>query len=409
MYRKHADLLDGGAPVGEDARMERPLHASRTSAAPAAARLALGAMTGTSLDALDLALVEIRDRGLYSRAALLRHRTFDLGTLRPRLRAAAQGKPFTAGEYLRLALDFGQFHAASALELLRDHRAAAQSSGVIAVAGIHGQTIFHAPPLSWQIINPFPIAQALGCPVASDLRGADLAAGGQGAPITPLADWILFRGHRPRAIVNLGGFCNITWLPSSVDDPSKIRGRDVCSCNHILDHAARMALDREFDPDGGHAARGTAHPEAEVALLQALGRASAQNRSLGSGDEGLDWVNQWAPQLTSSDLLATAVGAIAKTIAAAIAAHPSQEVLLAGGGALNATLARRIGELAGQPVYNTQTAANIHVSARESVAMAVLAALSWDGIATTLPSVTRRGVSHCRDGLWCLPGAETQT
>jgi 1,6-anhydro-N-acetylmuramate kinase len=384
---------------------------SKFNAARPNRRVALGAMTGTSLDALDMALVEITESGLHSCATLLHHNTFDLGALRPRLRAASQGKPFSAGDFARLALDFGNFHAASALEMLKAHNSAASTTLAVDVAGIHGQTIFHAPPLSWQIINPFPIARALRCPVASDLRGADLAAGGQGAPITPLADWILFRGHRPRAIVNLGGFCNITWLPSSVDDAAKINGRDVCACNHILDHAAKLALDLDFDPEGSNAAKGSVHPLAETALTAALKNAAAQNRSLGSGDEGLDWVNQWAPQLTSCDLLATAVFAVAKSIAQSILTSnsPSHEVLLAGGGAMNATLCKRIEELVQRPVFNTDVASKIHISARESVAMAVLAVLAWDGLSITLPNVTKRATMQCRDGLWCLPAEETQS
>ncbi|MCE9620132.1 MAG: anhydro-N-acetylmuramic acid kinase [Planctomycetes bacterium] len=391
--------------------MERLSSSSTLEAAQSSPRVALGAMTGTSLDALDLALVEIKDRGLCSHASLLHHQTFDLGPLRPRLRAASLGKSFSAGDFLRLALDFGNFHAACATELLKNYNRSAGTTVSVKVAGLHGQTIFHAPPLSWQIINPYPVARALGCPVASDLRGADLAAGGQGAPITPLADWILFRGHRPRTIVNLGGFCNITWLPSSVDDPAKISGCDVCPCNHILDHAAKLALDIDFDPEGSNAAKGSVHPAAESALTQSLKKLTAQNRSLGSGDEGFEWVNQWASQLTSCDLLATAVNALARAIATSItsSATPSQEVLLAGGGALNATLAQKIAEFVNQPVYNTQVAAAIHVSARESVAMAVLAALAWDGYPTTLSSVTHRGASNCRDGLWCLPRDETQS
>ena len=365
-------------------------------------------MTGTSLDALDMALVEITERGLHSCATLLRHQTFDLGALRPRLRAASQGKAFSAGDFARLALDFGNFHAASALAMLKAHNNGGQTNLAVDVAGIHGQTIFHAPPLSWQIINPFPIARALRCPVGSDLRGADLAAGGQGAPITPLADWILFRGHRPRAIVNLGGFCNITWLPSSVDDAAKINGRDVCACNHILDHAAKLALDLDFDPEGSNAAKGSVHPLAEAALTHALKNAAAQNRSLGSGDEGLDWVNQWAPQLTSCDLLATAVFAVAKSISQAIlnSESPSHEVLLAGGGAMNATLCKRIEELVQRPVFNTDVASKVHISARESVAMAVLATMAWDGFAITLTTVTKRAPMHNRDGLWCLPAPD---
>ena len=109
----------------------------------------------------------------------------------------------------------------------------------------HGQTVFHAPPASWQLLNAAPIARAVRAPVVFDLRQADLAAGGQGAPITPLADWIMLRAHGPaaagRAIVNLGGFCNVTILPSGAG-PEGVRGMDVCPCNHLLDGVARRRV-----------------------------------------------------------------------------------------------------------------------------------------------------------------------
>ncbi len=104
----------------------------------------------------------------------------------------------------------------------------------------HGQTVYHAPPLSWQLCAPGPIAHALQVPVLCDLRSADIAAGGQGAPITPIADHILFRHAREaRAVVNLGGFCNITTLPAG-DDATRVRGGDVCACNQVAGrHRAR--------------------------------------------------------------------------------------------------------------------------------------------------------------------------
>src|SRR5690349_11659226 len=138
-------------------------------------RRVVGCMTGTSIDALDASLVEIDGHGLAMRAKPVRNLTRDLGDLAPRLRALAEQQPMTAGQIAAIARDFALLHASAILELL-----AGEKADLICV---HGQTVFHQPPLSWQLMQPAPIAQAVGCPVVYDLRQADLAAGGQGAPI----------------------------------------------------------------------------------------------------------------------------------------------------------------------------------------------------------------------------------
>ena len=171
-------------------------------------RHVVGVMTGTSIDGMDVALVRVTGRGLDMRAELVRHISAPLGDLQPRLRAAADQQPMTAGEFAQLVWDFGVLHANVIERLLQAEK---RKPDLIC---IHGQTVFHQPPISWQLVNPAPIAARFDCPVVSDLRQADLAHGGQGAPITPIADWILFRDStRTRAIVNLGGFCNVTIVP----------------------------------------------------------------------------------------------------------------------------------------------------------------------------------------------------
>ncbi|MGH7290698.1 MAG: anhydro-N-acetylmuramic acid kinase, partial [Myxococcota bacterium] len=175
-------------------------------------RNVIGVMTGTSIDGIDIALTRIEGRGLDMRATLAWHVSQGLGELGPQLRQAADQQPMTAGQFARLAWDFGLLHA-DAIDASRKKHTSSPPDLIVA----HGQTVFHQPPISWQILNPAPIAARFDCPVISDLRQADLAAGGQGAPITPLADWVLFRHEKHRrAIVNLGGFCNVTVLPSSV-------------------------------------------------------------------------------------------------------------------------------------------------------------------------------------------------
>src|SRR6185503_11214172 len=116
---------------------------------------------------------------------------------------------------------------------------------------------------------------------------ADLAAGGQGAPITPLADFILFRSERERrAILNLGGFANYTVLPASNGGPAEryvaqIIGGDVCACNQLLDTVARELFSRPFDEAGGRAATGVVRPALFDGLQSILNAQASAGRSLG--------------------------------------------------------------------------------------------------------------------------------
>src|SRR5205814_430604 len=129
--------------------------------------------------------------------------------------------------------------------------------------------------------QPAPIVRAIGCPVVYDLRAADIAAGGQGAPITPVADWVLFQDARlGLAIANLGGFCNLTIIPRDGDEPSDIRAMDVCSCNQLLDTIARMLMRVPFDEDGKRAAEGHVNDEALLDLDGVLAAQAGAGRSL---------------------------------------------------------------------------------------------------------------------------------
>ncbi len=356
-------------------------------------RLVVGAMTGTSIDGLDLALARITGSGLSLRPELLRHRSYSLENLTKPLRNAANGAPFTAGECAKLATEFGRIHARSIGDLLEG-----EQPDLIAV---HGQTIFHAPPHSWQLINPAPIAHHFDCPVGYDFRSADIAAGGQGAPITPLADWILFRHPSlSRAVLNLGGFANATILPAQketestknpgkilIDSIREIRGFDICPCNQILDAVARTALGCPFDRDGAAATAGTPDPEAENDLMSRLSRRFAREKSYGTGDEELSWVHTWAARLTPSDLAATATRSLATFITRTISEYPIDEIILAGGGALHKKLVLDLSSSTNSRITTTKTH-GIPVLGREALAMAILGALSADRIPITLPQIT---------------------
>lgn len=367
-------------------------------AAPAEARgderLVAGCMSGTSLDGIDAALVAIRGHGLAMSARYVRGTSVDLGEAGPVLRRLAEQQPVTAGQIARAAQAFAQRHL-EALQALAEPR--------LDLVSIHGQTVLHAPPVSWQLLPPTPIAHALQVPVVYDLRAADLAAGGEGAPITPLADLVLFgRGGGARAVVNLGGFCNITLLPGS-RDPAQVGGGDVCACNQLLDRLARVLWDEPYDRNGVHAADGAVDRRAFTALTALLSVQAKGGRSLGTGDELAAWIARWRERVPPADLARTACAGIAQTIV-----HRCREVphlVLAGGGCRNRALVAELRSRAGGTVRTTDDL-GIPAQMREAVGMAVLGALCQDRVAITLPQITHAGEATIA-GCWALPTRPT--
>jgi 1,6-anhydro-N-acetylmuramate kinase len=381
-------------------------------------RSVVGCMTGTSLDGLDAALLRIDGVGLDLSARLTRARSTSLGPVAAPVRRLASGEPCTAAEIARATARLSDLH----VELIRK-LCGRRRPDLIAV---HGQTVYHAPPLSWQLINPTLIAHKLRSPVVCDLRAADLAAGGQGAPITPLADYILFRDARERrAIVNLGGFCNVTFLPASAApmpasacasgsggsagaaaaarsrEVRRIRGGDVCVCNQLLDAIARRCFAAPFDRGGHHASSGSAHGRARADLQRRLKRQAAAGRSLGTGDELFAWIDRHVKSIGGPDLARTACEAIAETIAGQM--PRVDRIILAGGGARSAALVDALRRRARVPLSFSDEL-GVPIVLREACGIAVLGALCADGVPITLPAVT-----GCRPaplaGVWVRPAA----
>jgi 1,6-anhydro-N-acetylmuramate kinase len=358
-------------------------------------RLVFGFMTGTSLDGLDAAAVRLNGQGHALRlldipAAMSLDFPEDLVES---LRALCDGEALDAHRIADAARALGELHACAARELIT-------SVGRPDFACAHGQTVIHRPPDSWQLLNPWPLAREAGCPVVYDLRGADLSAGGEGAPITPIADWVLFRAaDESRAIVNLGGFCNVTHLPAHADHEA-VRGMDVCACNHVLNAAARIALDQPFDLDGAAALRGTAVPTAVEALTARLVEQGRAGRSLGSGDELRDELRTLRGGHSPEDFLSSVVSAVARAIANAVASLSPGRVLLAGGSARNAALVRALQERLGPVPVAPTDSLGVPVAHRESVAFAVLGALCADRIAITIPTITGAAAPAPISGAW---------
>lgn len=357
-------------------------------------------MTGTSIDALDVAVVGVIGTGMAMRGELAAIHSEPLGDLAPLLRRIASAEKLTATEMAEAAWALGELHA--------DAITTALGGRYPDLICVHGQTVMHTPTpprgRTWQLLQPTPIAARLNCPVVHDLRAMDVAMGGQGAPITPIADWILCRSmNRTRAIVNLGGFANATILPVGLG-PDAVRGFDICACNQLLDAIARARLASPFDRDGAAASAGTVQAEMLDALTELLEKQARAGRSLGSGDELAACV-EFASHVSPPDLARTAceaVGGVIGRVIAQLPSHRPEEVYLAGGGAFNAVLSDSIARAVGVPCLPLD-AIGVPVQAREAMCFAVLGALCQDRVPITLPAVTGVPSPAPVSGAWCFP------
>jgi anhydro-N-acetylmuramic acid kinase len=357
-------------------------------------RLVIGLLSGTSADGTDAALCAIEGvddttrctvRGFVSTpfARPLRERIFRLAEA-------------NATELCDLDVLLGEAFADAAVAVAA---AAGVPLGDVDLIGSHGQTAVHHPRsagrvgATLQIGEAAVIAERTGCPVVSDFRVRDVAAGGEGAPLVPLADHLLFRAPgRRRAMQNIGGIANVTLVGDQLTD---LVAFDNAPGNMPLDTVARAASDgvEAFDRDGIRAARG----KIDGALLTELHRhpflAQLPPKSTGREDFGREFVY---PLLTrfgdrKDDLLATltrfSAEAIARSYREALPALPD-EVYISGGGALNPTLMRHLVELLAPIPVQSLAALGVDPEAKEAIAFAVLANQTLFGAAGNVPAVT---------------------
>jgi anhydro-N-acetylmuramic acid kinase len=353
-------------------------------------------MSGTSMDGVDAAVCRVEGSGPGVRLELLGflQRGYPRG-LRARLRALAEGGT-TAREVCRLHLEVGEAFADAAAAALRAAKARAE------FAGSHGQTVWHEPgrggrrTATLQIGEASVIAERLRCPVVSDFRTRDCAAGGQGAPLVPYADWALFRvPGRVRALQNLGGIGNVTVV---TEDPDGVFAFDTGPANLPLDEAVRAATGgrESLDRDGRRAARG----RVDGALLESLLRhpflRRRPPRSTGREEFGAGFVaavRRRRPRMGTDDLLATLTRFSAEATADAwrrfvLPRARPDEALLSGGGARNPVLVRHLREaLAPIPVGFTDDA-GLPGPAREAASFALLASETLAGVPCNIPAAT---------------------
>lgn len=352
-------------------------------------------MSGTSADGVDVAIARITGRGVEMKSELLRlhHRPYDQELRRVIFAmrssgSAALAELASAGRRISLA------YAAAVNEALIAAHLSAQDVSAVAA---HGQTLYHAPPDTIQWLDPALLAAEVGCAVVSDFRRADCAAGGQGAPLVPFADYVLFRHATiPRAVVNIGGIANVTCLiPGAGLD--RVLAFDTGPGNCISDFLMRQhdPAGPGVDVDGQLAGEGNPNP----AWMQAF---AAHPYFKTSGPKSTDGPNMIAIFLEAKkglgaepslpDQLATACAITARLIVDSLRVFDEPfagEMIVSGGGTKNRTIMKYLREYLGPqvPIQLTDRY-GVPGAAKEALAFAMLGAATLDGIPANVPSVT---------------------
>ncbi|HSQ29752.1 MAG TPA: anhydro-N-acetylmuramic acid kinase [Gemmatimonadaceae bacterium] len=359
----------------------------------------VGLMSGTSLDGISAAVVRFvpdasgATAGLEPQLLAFLTKPYSKGQRERLLRALEGG---TADEYCRLSFDLGGWLADTAVAALAE--AGIPRADVRAI-GSHGQTIWHAPPHStWQLGEAAVIAERLGVDVVSDLRVRDVAAGGQGAPLVPIADAMLFSGSDWRALQNIGGIGNVTVLPpgGQIDG---VRAFDTGPGVAVINGVVRALIPNlEYDVDGRHAAAGAVidaivaelldHPYFRAEPPKSTGRELFDRAYV---ERLIARCREVKPAASTDDIVATATALTARSIADAyrrFMPEPVAEVLVSGGGANNPTLVAMIAAALDPLPVRRFDAVYFDGEAKEAVAFALLAHLHVSGEPGNVPRAT---------------------
>lgn len=362
----------------------------------------IGLMSGTSVDGVDAALVDITGQRENIQVTLLAGETYPYPEqLQADILAVCGGKGLTMAEFCEIDDAIAQYFAQCAQRLQ-------QTSNITAeLIGSHGQTVFHRPPqdslgYSVQLGRGAMIAHLTQQPTVSNFRAADIAQGGQGAPLVPKVDaCLLAHPQFSRCVQNIGGISNVTYLPprNQPDWETNVCGWDNGPGNSLLDLAVQRLTNREqrYDEDGQWASQGTPHQELVQQWLQEPFFQQPPPKSTGRelfGKAYLDraWDHAQQYRLSSADFLATltelTVCAIQQDYQRFLPSLP-EAILLCGGGSRNHYLRQRLQHYFPQVTIQSTDEVGLDSNFKEAIAFAVLAYWRyWDQFPGNLPQVT---------------------
>ncbi len=373
-----------------------------------------GIMSGTSADGVDVALCKISPASSRSgtpRIKLLHHAGFSYPkNVREAVLAAMNAKSISVADLSRLNWRLGEIYAEAV------SKTQAKSGTKVELVGCHGQTLYHqgvatrylGVPVrcTWQSGESSVIAERLRIPVVSDFRPADMAAGGQGAPLVPMLDYVMFSSPKTnRVLQNLGGIGNLTAIPAGASAESLL-AFDTGPANMVIDGCMMRLFNKPFDRAGATALRGRVVDAVVQHTLREPYFSFPPPKSCGREEFGEAFVSRFIKQChkaraTDADIVATATALTAKSIADAYrgfaaphllrhALKATTEFVVAGGGAKNVALMAILRkELAPQGVkVRLMEELGIPSQAKEAVAFALLAWLTWFAFPGNIPSAT---------------------
>ena len=346
----------------------------------------LGLMSGTSMDGVDASLARI----------ILTERRFEFEVLDSNTfpfdpdtkQAIAKGLTGDSEQLASLHFRLGETYAQVATNFL--------AGRPVDLVGCHGQTVAHRDgAFTLQLGSVAPLALALGAPVIAGFREADLAAGGNGAPLMPWLDWQIWRSREGGlATLNLGGVANITAIPPG-GDREQVIGFDTGPGMGLIDEAARLLFDMPMDLDGQYSSNGVVQPELLAELLAHPFIRRKPPKSTGRDEFGQALVAAVMErhQLAPADLLRTLVALTAKSVAFAIREfvkfHKSLNMLITSGGGIHhpILMSDLRAELPGWQIADTRET-GIDPDHKEALLMAALAVAHVQRLAGNLPGVT---------------------
>lgn len=364
-------------------------------------RLVVGLMSGTSMDGVDAALVKIKGRGLETKIELIE---FICLPYQPSLLQGLEEAILKGSTRQISELNFlvGTAFAEAALEVIIE---AGLQATDIDLIGSHGQTVFHNPPSSkngipstLQIGELDVIAERTGITTVGDFRTRDVAAGGEGAPLVPYVDYILF--HKPRSVriaQNIGGIANATVVTESISD---VIAFDTGPGNMLMDKVVSLATDgkERYDLDGKLSSQGSVNKELLVELLSHPFFLQPPPKSTGAGVFGKGRAQEIyalakEKAISPSDLMRTLMELTVESIALSyerfiLPKWRIDEVILSGGGARNPVLVERMKKRVNHVKLSKSDDYGIPVDTKEALAIAILANELISGNFTNLPSVT---------------------
>lgn len=371
------------------------------------AMIVAGIMSGTSADGIDVAVVRIAPGKRRPGLTLLAHEGFPYPAgLRRAVLAAMNAASTSTAELARLNWRLGMAYAEAVGATLKKHKVK------IDLIGCHGQTLYHQPrPIgyagrrfacTWQAGEVQVIAASLGIPVVSNFRPADMVAGGQGAPLVPLLDYVMFAdARRGRVLQNIGGIANLTAIPAGAG-PERVIAFDTGPGNMVIDALAQQLFGKPFDRNGALAATGTVIlPVLADALRNPYFRLKPP-RTAGREQFGREYAAKFLAGCrrhsdTAEDALATATALTAETIARSYRqfAFPALrgrgvDYIVSGGGARNNTLMAMLTQRL-EPLGCELAASEdfgMPVEAKEAAAFALLAWRTWNHLPGNVPAAT---------------------